>query len=411
VLLAVSGGLDSMVLLHAATRALSCEGVVVATFDHGTGAEAHRAAALVVERAHALGIECVAGVASSPLFGEAALRDARWTFLRTAAVSHGAVVATAHTLDDQIETVFMRTMRGAGARGLAGLFADSDVVRPLLSVTRAEVSTYAHVNGVAWVEDPSNAARVYFRNRIRHDILPALRIVRPTLAADLLDASREAANLRRRVESLVASVVEPRVDTRRGMLDVRAERLAEFDASSLALLWPAIAARVGLVMDRRGLSRLVDFTLSARTGRRMQLSGGWQVVRSRESFEVRTIAEASTTLTVLSLSKTTTCGDWVFRQADTAFPEAWSAWLPIDQPLVVRPWHSGDVMAAGRTGVPKKVKRLLSNAGLTGHKRTSWPVVLSGSQIVWIPGVGRSSAASDRSGRSGLPFVCEYVNC
>jgi len=411
VLLAVSGGLDSMVLLRAAARALPREILLVATFDHGTGPEASRACEVVARCAGELGLECAVGCTFGALVGEAALRDARWHFLRSRAAEHRAVVATAHTADDQLETIVMRVMRGTGARGLAGLYADSDIVRPFVSLTRGQLATYAGANALAWVEDPSNATPAYFRNRIRHEILPALRTVRPTLAADLLDASRQAAALRRQVESLVAEVIEPRIQVARKTLDVLADRLADFDRSSLALLWPAIVARVGLVIDRRGLARLVQFTLSAQTGRRMQLSGGWEVVRSRESFEVRASTEQETTLTVLSLSNTTTSGDWIFRQTEAASRGDWSAWLPTDKPLVVRPWHSGDVMAAGRAGTPKKVKRLLSDAGLTGHKRTSWPVVLSGSQIVWIPGVGRSCAASDRSGRSGLPFVCEYVNC
>jgi tRNA(Ile)-lysidine synthase len=304
----------------------------------------------------------------------------------------------------------MRIMRGTGARGLACLYADTGILRPLIGLGREHLARYAVSNGVTWVEDPSNATPDYFRNRIRHDLLPAVRRVRPGLGADLLAASNAAAELRADVEAFVERHVEMRM-VRRGELDVSVSSLAGHGGPSLAILWPAITARAGLVMDRRGLARLVQFTLSAQAGKRIQMSGAWQVVRSRESFELRPNVAVQTTLTALSLSNPTNFGDWIFRREETTGDGSWTARLPTDQPLSIRSWQPGDSMAVGRGGRPKKVKRLLSDAGLTGHKRRSWPVVLAGDRIVWIPGVGRSVAATDRSGRSGLPFVCEYVNC
>ena len=78
--------------------------------------------------------------------------------------------------------------------------------------------------------------------------------------------------------------------------------------------------------------------------------------------------------------------------------------------LVVRSWQPGDAMTCPDALTPRKVKHFLSDAGVTGHERTAWPVVLAGDQVVWIPGVRRSDAATVRSGRPGLPFVCEYYN-
>ncbi|MEO7084257.1 MAG: tRNA lysidine(34) synthetase TilS [Gemmatimonadaceae bacterium] len=410
VLLAVSGGVDSMVLLESARRVLPPVSFCVATFDHGTGEAATRACSLVAERATEVGVDCEVGRASSPLAGEASLRAARWQFLRQLASRRSARVATAHTSNDQLETVVMRVMRGAGARGIAALYARSDVARPLLDVTRDQVLEYAAARGVKWVEDPSNESRMYFRNRVRHELLPALQARRPALGGELLAVSRAAGALREEVESFVAESIQPRVVLGGRGLDVDAELLEGFDAEGLSLLWPAIAARVGLVTDRRGLARLVQYTKMARTGAKMQLSGGWQAVRARDAIEIRRSTSVEITVSELSLSNPTACGDWRFRLADDAADELWTAWLPTDRTLVVRPWRAGDTMSSGRSGNAKKVKRLLSDAGLTGHKRMGWPVVLCGDRIVWIPGVGRSRAASDRSGRSGLPFVCEYVH-
>jgi tRNA(Ile)-lysidine synthase len=115
----------------------------------------------------------------------------------------------------------------------------------------------------------------------------------------------------------------------------------------------------------------------------------------------------------LALSNETQWGDWFFRPSATEThdsPDSWSAWLPTDRPLSVRIWQPGDAMVSRDGAAPRKVKHLLSDAGVTGHERTGWPVVLAGDQIVWIPGVRRSDVATVRSGRPGLPFICEYFN-
>src|SRR5512141_2139364 len=148
VVLAVSGGLDSMVLLHAAAavRSKNLKSLLVATFDHRSGSHSAAAAAFVEQEAHRLGIKCVEGRATASVSREHEWREARWNFLRSVAKRFDGVIATAHTLDDQIETVFMRILRDAGPRGLAGLYAESDIVRPFLNIRRATLARYAQQN-------------------------------------------------------------------------------------------------------------------------------------------------------------------------------------------------------------------------------------------------------------------------
>jgi tRNA(Ile)-lysidine synthase len=411
IVLAVSGGLDSMVLLDAATHSAARERLVVTTFDHGTGPEAIAACALVVDRARSLELDCRAGRATRGLRTEAELRSARWDFLRRVAsdASHNvpARVCTAHTASDQIETVLMRTLRGAGARGLAGLNADGDVLRPLLTFTRAALERYAKARRLHWVNDPSNSSRQFLRNRVRHDLLPALRRVCPSIDEDLLTIGREAAAWRRDVERVVRREISSTVHEG-AALDVAAESLKGRSRDALAVLWPAIVARAGLVLDRRGTERLVAFTLEGRVGSRMQLSGGWEVFRSREMFELRRPVNAVETV-ARTLTAGAQLGPWAFRVADAhaAATDLWSASLPADRPLSVRPWRAGDAIAAHAGARPSKVKHCLSAAGVTGHARRGWPVVLAGDHIVWIPGVRRSEDATARSGWPGLPFICE----
>jgi tRNA(Ile)-lysidine synthase len=282
--LAVSGGRDSMALLHASAIAAPESVIAVATFDHGTGPAASRATAVVAEEAAALGFPVVIGRAPRAGASEAEWRADRFLFLSDVASRTASVVATAHTRDDQVETVLMRIMRGAGARGLAGLYAPSATVRPFLDCSREDVAAYAAATGARWIDDPTNASMRYLRNRVRRDVLPALLRVRPGLEDDLLDLARGAAAWRDSVDALAAAMSH--IDSAVRHVSVAVEDLTTYSRTELAVLWPAIAARVGLAMDWRGTERAAAFTIESRVGARIQLSGGWEISRSRHLFEL-----------------------------------------------------------------------------------------------------------------------------
>ena len=425
IVLAVSGGMDSMVLLELAARALPANRLIAATFDHGTGRAASQAMALVAQRTAALGVRCVEGQrtrgGSLVDASEAALRDARWAFLRSVAGEWNGAVATAHSRDDQVETVLMRVLRGAGARGLAGLYATSPTVRPLLAFTRRQIAYYATRHHVQWLEDPSNASRRYLRNRVRHDLLPALAAVNPAIERELLAVAARANEWRRTVEELAQSFVAA---ASADGVDVDATMLGRFGQAGLGVLWPAFAAHAGVTLDRRGTQRLVEFTANARVGSRVQVAGGWQVVRSRDAFQLRPSAPNTPTPADLGSAAETRWGRWMFRRVAAevaggrASSDNWSIRLPGASAATIRAWRPGDVLAARTGETPRKVKRLLSSAGVTGHDRAGWPVVLVENEIVWIPGVIRAAPAAvpgtqhpgAPAADSGLAFFCEQLS-
>lgn len=292
-LLAVSGGRDSMALLDAFAR-WRPDACAVATFDHGTGRAATAAVRLVEAEASARGLAVVTGRAQGTVPTEAAWRAERWSFLDGWARELRARVVTAHTRDDQIETVVIRVLRGAGARGLAAMYAPSPVVRPLLDVPRSTVAAYARARALRVAGDPSNALRAHLRNRVRHDLLPALERAQAGIGESLLAVSRAAAAWRAGVEALVDRLG---VDaTRAGRVVVPVSALAGFPPDGLAVLWPAIAARVGVRLDWRGTERLAAFTNDARTGGQVPLSGGVRVRRTATSFVVETAPRADATI-------------------------------------------------------------------------------------------------------------------
>ncbi len=389
-----------MALLRAAARVVPRPLAVVATFDHGTGPTATEAAALVTREAARLRFPAVVGHASSAGRTEAEWRAARRAFLSDVARRSGAIVVTAHTRDDQLETILMRVMRDAGPRGLAGLYADGDAIRPLLSFTRDEVGAYTDALEVPWVHDPTNDSVAFLRNRVRRDLLPALTRADPWLPVALDQIAERAASWRRQVDGWAARAGN--VSGQR--VRVPAARLAGRDRDQLAILWPALAARVGLAMDWRGTERAAAFTTHSRVGARMPLAGGWEISRTRQGFELaRAMAEPASPIQPLR-SGTRWLG-WRFTMEANAASDEWVALLPANARLSVRRWQPGDRMRLS-PGVARKVKRFLSDAHVSGARRGHWPVVLAGDEIVWIPGVRRSDAAAVRPGRPGVLYRC-----
>lgn len=164
-IVAVSGGVDSMVLLDMMVRAGTGE-LIVAHFDHGIRPDSGRDAHFVegIAKKHGLPFE-VRREALGPRASEALARKRRYAFLRHLAEKHDAQIVTAHHLDDLVETVAINFTRGTGWRGLAAL--DSGVVRPLIDMEKAALIKYATQQNIAWREDSTNASGAYLRNRLR----------------------------------------------------------------------------------------------------------------------------------------------------------------------------------------------------------------------------------------------------
>lgn len=406
-----------MALLDLVAAAGRGRALMVATFDHASGAHSVRAASFVAKSSLEYGLPVVVGRADRVERSEASWRAARWQFLRSVAAAAKATICTAHTRNDQVETVLMRAMRDAGARGLAGLRAPSDVCRPLLDVRRSELEAYAKVRRLTWIEDPTNRYSTYLRNRIRRDILPALVRARPGLDMELLEIGERAGAWRRDLAEMVeCSVLFEITEGRNGakQLDVKAADLTKFSRSALEIIWPELASRAGVTLDRRGIRRAVALVGLGKVGGRIQLSGGWELIRSRAHFELRRRSGTEPAAQAPRLLAAPMIWDrWAFAQVEpTSTRDAWLLTLPSGSPLSVRAWKAGDrlTIRQGERLVARKVKYFLSDAGISGHIRARWPVVLAGNEIVWIPGVRRSDAATVRSGGPVVTYACDYLD-
>ena len=193
VICAVSGGADSMALLWGMWLLKEKLDITVeaAHFNHNLRAEESDRDAQFAQKFcdfHDIRLHLGSGTVVSGAKGlEAAARDARYAFLR----SLSGTIATAHTSDDNAETVLMHLIRGTGLRGLGGITPCSDgLIRPLLDVTRTQVEAFLNENYIRHIEDSSNATDAYLRNRLRHHVMPLLRAENPSITTGLSAAAQ-----------------------------------------------------------------------------------------------------------------------------------------------------------------------------------------------------------------------------
>jgi len=175
-LIAVSGGRDSMALLSLMSKLLPRKNLLVAHFDHGVRGKASiQDARFVRNQAKGLGIIFVTGKNQSLDFSEAGLRESRLSFLKQVKRDRRMqFVVTAHHANDQLETFLMRLMRGCGRKGLLAIAPRNGVfLRPLLDTPKSQIRAFVKRNKIVYREDETNHSFDYFRNRIRHRLMPA----------------------------------------------------------------------------------------------------------------------------------------------------------------------------------------------------------------------------------------------
>ncbi len=217
-LVAVSGGADSVALLrglHELARPFDLQ-LMIAHYQHGLRATAEADAVFVQSLGEVLHIPVILGRADAadvPLTGiEAWARNVRYQFLQTTAEQHACpIVMTAHTVDDQVETVLHHLFRGTGLSGLAGIPRERALsercrlIRPLTSVWRAEIEAYLASVGQQFCLDETNADLQFRRNWLRHQLLPLIRTAYPEASAAIWRLSQHAAEATETLDSLADS--------------------------------------------------------------------------------------------------------------------------------------------------------------------------------------------------------------
>lgn len=412
VLVGISGGADSLALLHALARALpdAARRLVAVHVHHGLrGAAADKDAAWVVRQCGALGVPCV--VYRRRVRNEARRRGwsleaaGRWArqacFLDGARNFRARTVCVAHHRDDQAETVLLNLLRGAGARGLAGLRPDRPfphpaapaglrLLRPLLRFPRAELEAYLRRLGIRWRQDESNRDPAFLRNRIRSRVLPYLE---RTVRADVRARLARSAEVLERDDAWLEDLAERRLARLSRPRPGRALRwpvavLRAWPEPLRLRVWSCAWDRLGLPGKASEPLSMLDDLAFARSGK-LSLPGGWTAERSGGDLLWRPSARP---VRAGSPGRRPRFGvelKWVApprsprvpRGADHFFADA----EKLTAPLSVRFRRPGDVVRVlGSGGRRKDLKKVFADLGIPPARRSAWPLLCMGREIIWV---------------------------
>jgi tRNA(Ile)-lysidine synthase len=425
VLVAVSGGSDSIALLELLQQARSSKGVEAETtalyIDHGQRPETPEEAAFVKDAANRSGAKFERATIDDPSHtSEAELREARYTAIEEVADRIGArFIATGHTRDDQIETFLLRLFRGAGRHGLTGIPGRrGNIVRPLLGMTRDELRSYLQRRAITWRDDPSNATDVYTRNRLRNDLIPAIHAALGGQALEHLpEMSRRLAAEEAFLEGEAARYRDLVLVNRGSVLDLTALKAVPA-ALRPRLLRAWLAGR--LASDRThenaGKSAMISMNQLSELERLIESSegsagidlAGLRIERAYDRLSACAAREGEC-LPQSFLYKVKTekrsrfvgpQGDWEIRVDPAPSGPLRRAKGPerecievssetLRNSAVLRPTAPGDRIDLAGHGL-RKVRDIMTDRRLPQRLRSAWPVLATSEQVsrvLWVPGL------------------------
>lgn len=394
---AVSGGADSMALLFALYLLKEKLQITLsaAHFNHGLrGAESDRDEAFVRDFCAGFGIDFICGrsqVAAGEKGLEAAAREARYGFLENLP----GKVATAHTADDNAETVLMHLVRGTGLKGLGGITpVRGNLIRPMLTVTRQEVLAFLEEYSIPYVTDSSNETDDFLRNRLRHHVMPFLQQENPRLAENLSAMAQELRQDEQTLQDLAAQ--------------------GDWTVTCLRQMPPAVQSRaLAQLLVRSGVREperahidlarsLVD---SHNPSAQAQFPGGVTICRSYDRLLV--LQEApSWTPVALPVPGTVELNGWRITASYTENTHRTRERFTVTPSgtMILRPRQSGDTIRL--TGGTKRLKKLLIDQKIPVQTRQQIPVLADDAGLLAVCGIG---ASLDRITPGGVEIIIEKM--
>ena len=400
VLVAVSGGPDSIALLDLASQTRAARGfnLRVAHFDHGIAAASEtvaRAVAALAQDYH-LPVDSVrAGL--GPATSETRARNARMAWFRALLAQYQpAILMTAHHADDQVETVLMRFLKGSGPAGLAGIAEHrGSIVRPLLTFSRAELAAHVHIIGAKPWTDPANSDPRHLRGWVRHTLVPALRDRLPRVEENLLVARRVYEEDRRGWDGLVSELKALDFRVEPAGTSVAAHSLVGYSSAVVRSLLRAVGRRSQIQIGSRELDRLQTLIQQGHTGKRVDLRSGAQAEYAFGRLQLfRPAAHLDDVLDLGATAGEAKVGSWqVAWGLDTA-PEGldrvgFRTWLVPNGLAAVRSWRRGDRIRPLRGRGSRLVVRCMQDRKIPSGQRSDWPILVCQDEVVWVPGVCR----------------------
>ncbi len=410
VLVALSGGADSMALLHALLEfknKLCIERLEAAHLNHMIrGTEADRDEEHVKQACASLGIKLYVKRADIPKIcsatGEGCEecgRRLRYEFFSQCA--DGAKVATAHNQNDNAETMIINLLRGTGLRGLCGIPpVRGNIIRPLLDCSRAEIEKYCALKGIEYVTDSTNSSNDYLRNRVRHKILPLFEELNPAALGNMLLASRHNRADEEFISGECRKIIK-KIATDKDTLANGTEISSFADVNEVLLtriLRDAAKAECGVSVSARQVEALLQMlrkgsgTADIGDGYSACVRGGrlyFENYQQRDPFCVKVD---------LSSSAFEAHGVSIFVRDNTEYPDIKKVnkkllyslldYDKIGSNIYLRSRKEGDKITLCGRNVTKSLKKLFNEAGIPPKLRNGIPVLADDERVLWVPDFG-----------------------
>lgn len=403
-LVALSGGCDSVTLLYLLRFPLRRPGLRLeaAHVDHAMRPASAADAAWVRGLCAAWGVPLHETRLSAAPTSEASAREARYEFLRRRAASLDAWIATAHHADDQAETVLFRAVRGTGLRGLGGIRARAGgVVRPLLPFWRDDIQRYARARGLAWRTDETNAIAGPARNRLRHRVLPLIEEeISGAARRNLVSLAGLAREAEAALERIAAGAARDLITWEDGVPSVARDRLHLYDPAIRVRVLRRLLRRYGIVLDRAGTRRALQFITDARSGRQMPLSSALRIEIEFDRARLVDRSGQADPDIEWTIAGAEEAGEGRFRIGGVEFgvrhgrglgagDDAWTFRYDASAlafPLRLRGRRPGDRLRDG--GRVRSLKKLLLERRVPRARRARLPLLVDAKgEVIWVAGL------------------------
>lgn len=403
VTVALSGGADSMALLHLLSKLKEKLGISLsaAHFNHKIrGEEADRDEAFVKEQCEKLGVPVFVGSADVPSFAkknglsiELAARKLRYKFLNSVAKG---VIATAHTASDNLETMLFNLTRGTAAKGLSGIPVKRDnIIRPIILCTRDEVELYCKENNISFVTDSTNLCDEYSRNKLRHKVVPILRELNSSAENNALRAALSVSEDNDFLDTLAREEFNRRIKNNK------------LDVNGFNRLHKALQNRIikfffdylGCEIDYLHLSEVRHIACE---GGKTQINGEISAICKKGVLEA--LSSRIYEFDVEIIEEKTNFSKNTQKIHNLLLKNAIDCDKIVGK-LIVRKRISGDAIRLYGRNCTKTLKKLFTEKQIPMNERDNLPVAADDKGVVWVYGIGIAErCAVDKNTRSTFRF-------
>ncbi len=429
VLLAVSGGPDSMVLLDIMqnlSKIMDFE-IGVAHINHQIRPDSHKDLLFVENLCKKLNIPfygrdiyIFGGRKSQKKSLEQKAREERYNALKSIADEFGYnLIATGHTKSDQAETILMRILSGTNIKSLSGILAkrDGKIIRPLLALTRSEIMEYANRNKLIFVEDITNRDRKYLRNKIRLDLIPYIKKeFNPSIEEALSSLAEDAINLREFIENaLIHHINKTKFDDDLSVAHISKKEFLKIPDELKKYFLFEILSKIGISkrIDSENLKNAIECIKVTEGSRFYNLTPEMVIRCEYDKISIgrfQDIKGIEIELENFQPIKVKKPGiykiDWLdieieFSEGKNKKPQYPDISINLEKfsfPFYIRVFEDGDRIYSSHYKKYVKLKKIFINKKIPVRFRRLFPIICSGDEILWVPGVTRSGIGLPEKG-------------